>query len=504
MAIEDNGLNNSCKLFIELVQARLSGEISEPEKLPELPSTYIDVPLPAYNEPTQTTTSQTASLTGDDTFETTAEVAYSDRSARPSLIGERPLETRDYLFMLAAYFCTFWCLGFINTLGVLGVELLESFPDSKVIILMIPAIGCGLAYAPGLLIGFLINKFGCPVVIIAGGFLQGSAILMSVFGNHAMFLLFSIGVLLGMSTCFVSVTNSVFVGIYFGNRASVFLSILSTAGPTGAVIFPFLINICIEQYGWRGCLLIFSGVYFNIIPCGMYLWFCQKKAQNMATNNAVQLPENINTPKRLFDTSVFRNLLFTVFLFAMSSITGYINLIMASLPMYLVFNGFNLSMSALGYSIMSIVSIPPRIIMGIILRLTGWPFVYFYIVLSISVALMIFIMMGITGFTSLIFCCVMLGLLYGCPIGLYSLVVLEFIGSQKYSSAMGISETTNGIMIICQGLISGVLVNLSGSYQLSFYSFGAISICTNLVMAASLAREYIKRKQFDFRLFSKK
>ena len=54
-----------------------------------------------------------------------------------------------------------------------------------------------LLFYKGLMIGFFINKFGCSAVILAGGFLQGLAILVSVFGNHAVFLFFTIGVLLG-------------------------------------------------------------------------------------------------------------------------------------------------------------------------------------------------------------------------------------------------------------------------------------------------------------------
>ena len=68
---------------------------------------------------------------------------------------------------------------------------------------------------------------------------------------------------------------------------------------------------------------------------------------------------------------------------------------------------------------------------------------------------MVYIITLSSEFTFLLSCCIMLGLFIGSPIGLYSLVVLEFIGSQKYSSAMGISETTNGLLIIFQGLISG-------------------------------------------------
>ena len=155
-------------------------------------------------------------------------------------------------------------------------------------------------------------------------------------------------------------TNLVFVGIYFGNRASVFLSIMSTAGPVGAIIFPFLISFCIDQYSWHGCLLIFSGITFNIIPCGIFLWFCQKKAQNIIRANIVQLPENVDTPKKLFDTSVFKNLLFTIFLFTMSTTLGLMNLMLSTLPNYLVNNGFSFSMSARAFSILFITSIPPK------------------------------------------------------------------------------------------------------------------------------------------------
>lgn len=78
-----------------------------------------------------------------------AEVAYGNRSSRPSLIGERPLQIRDYLFISAAYFCSFCNVGFMNAFSILGIELLKTFSNSKAIILIIPAIGIGLSSAAG-------------------------------------------------------------------------------------------------------------------------------------------------------------------------------------------------------------------------------------------------------------------------------------------------------------------------------------------------------------------
>lgn len=504
MAIGDNGVNEPCNIFIVQCQANSTIDKSVLEKIPEQHANYINVPPPSYDETILETSSQRASLTEDDIFETTAEVAYGDRSSRPSLIGERPLQIRDYLFISAAYFCSFCNVGFMNALSILGIELLKTFSNAKAIILIIPAIGIGLSSAAGLLVGLLINKFGCSAVIIAGGVLQSLALLISVFGNHAMFLLFTMGVLLGIGCCCVYVTNAVFIGIYFGNRAPVFLSILATAGPSGAIVFPFLITFCVDLYGWRGTLLIFSGIFFNVIPCGIFLWFCQKKAENMTRKNVIQLPENVNTPKKLLDASVFKNLLFNVFLFTMSTTMGFMNIFITILPSFLFSKGFSLSMSAQACSIMFITSVPPKLIMGIILKLTGWNFEYIFIIISLGFSIMSYIITLVTGYTPLLACCITMGLLIGIPIGLYSLVVLELIGRQKYSSAMGISETINGIVIICQGLISGVLINTYDSYELPLYTFAAVSIFTNLIMATSLGREHIKKIQFNLKLLSKK
>ena len=71
MANRDNGVNKSGNIFIEQSQANITSDISMLEKNPGLPSNYEDLTPQLYDETFQNTTSQKASLTVDDIFETT-------------------------------------------------------------------------------------------------------------------------------------------------------------------------------------------------------------------------------------------------------------------------------------------------------------------------------------------------------------------------------------------------------------------------------------------------
>jgi len=71
---------------------------------------------------------------------------------------------------------------------------------------------------------------------------------------------------LGLSITYIGTLTS--VAQYFDGRSKcIALSFVTFASGVGSIIFPPLLNLLVDKYGWRGCLLIISGIVFNLVPC---------------------------------------------------------------------------------------------------------------------------------------------------------------------------------------------------------------------------------------------
>lgn len=156
------------------------------------------------------------------------------------------------------------------------------------------------------------------------------------------------------------VTVFVVVGVYFGSRATVFISILSTAGPIGGVIFPLFIPYIIRVYNWNVCLFLLSGVAFNICPLGLYILFCQNKANK--TNQQYIIPLRLKSTKKLLDVTVFKNVMFSLFLLPLCLSNGYMNFVMSIYASYIANKGFLLLETGHLYSIFCAASIIIRLV----------------------------------------------------------------------------------------------------------------------------------------------
>ena len=67
----------------------------------------------------------------------------------------------------------------------------------------------------------------------------------------------------------IYIASYVCVSTFFLSKRPLATSISSCGSSAGIFLFGFLYRVCIDHYGWRGALLIFSGLMANGIACGV-------------------------------------------------------------------------------------------------------------------------------------------------------------------------------------------------------------------------------------------
>lgn len=74
---------------------------------------------------------------------------------------------------------------------------------------------------------------------------------------------------LGSGTSFLFIAINCGIASYFDQSSKQLMSLISTGGAVGAIIFPIFISKLTELYSWRGSLLLLSACTMHSVPCGL-------------------------------------------------------------------------------------------------------------------------------------------------------------------------------------------------------------------------------------------
>ncbi|KZS15182.1 Monocarboxylate transporter [Daphnia magna] len=157
--------------------------------------------------------------------------------------------------------------GITFSFGVIYAELLDYFKESKGYTAVIGSLFMATPLLSGPLASSLTDRFGCRAVTIAGSIVAAIGLFLTSLSNsvEALFFTFLIAGL-GLSLCYVAAIAV--VAFYFDKRLSLATGLAVCGSGIGTFIFAPITQYLINEYGWRGAMLILSGIFLNIVICG--------------------------------------------------------------------------------------------------------------------------------------------------------------------------------------------------------------------------------------------
>lgn len=176
-----------------------------------------------------------------------------------------------WIIILSAFLTSVISDGLAFSCGVLYSELLAVFEESKSITSWIPSLFLGVPMIAGPLAGALATKYGCRKVLMLGGVVTSVGIFASAFANSVALLCFLFGIVAGTGLSMGYVTSVVMVAFYFEKRRALATGLAVCGSGIGTFVFAPLFEYLIEEYTWRGSLIILSGITLNLVVCGALL-----------------------------------------------------------------------------------------------------------------------------------------------------------------------------------------------------------------------------------------
>ncbi|XP_060068614.1 monocarboxylate transporter 14-like [Ylistrum balloti] len=152
-------------------------------------------------------------------------------------------------------------VGFVFNMSILISELMRTFGKQKSETALVQSITIGILYTAGAVSGKCLFRYGVRSTGIIGSILVSLGLILSFFANNIPHLIATIGVV----SVYISAVTS--IGEYFEEDSKLALSFLTFGSGCGCMVIPFLFHRLIEEFGWRGSLLILGGLMANAI-CG--------------------------------------------------------------------------------------------------------------------------------------------------------------------------------------------------------------------------------------------
>uniref|UniRef100_T1IP78 Major facilitator superfamily (MFS) profile domain-containing protein n=1 Tax=Strigamia maritima TaxID=126957 RepID=T1IP78_STRMM len=193
-----------------------------------------------------------------------------------------------WVVVFAAFMINLIADGITHSFGVMYVEFLNFFKESKGKTAWIGSLFMGIPLLAGPLASALADRFGCRKVTIAGALLAALGFILSSLSESIELLFLTFGIMSGFGLALCYVAAIVIVAYYFEKKRSFATGLAVSGSGIGTFIFAPLTQYLLGEFQWRGTILILAGFFLNIVVCGALMrdleWTKKKyKCEKMST-----------------------------------------------------------------------------------------------------------------------------------------------------------------------------------------------------------------------------
>lgn len=172
--------------------------------------------------------------------------------------------------------------GTINSFGVFLPKLVDHFDEGKGTVAWIGSLLAGVNLGIGPLASVLINTYGCRATCVAGSVFAMIAISLSTLSNSLVVLTITYGIFGGIGLGVMYLPAVVCVGQYFDKKRSLAIGITVCGTGLGSFVMAPFAAMLLDNYDWRGSILIMSAVIFNGAVRLINLLFFNHEENNMS------------------------------------------------------------------------------------------------------------------------------------------------------------------------------------------------------------------------------
>ncbi|KAH8421272.1 hypothetical protein KR009_012130, partial [Drosophila setifemur] len=151
-------------------------------------------------------------------------------------------------------------LAALPSFGLVFGDFLKSIgAETSAMAIITSAFFSSMSFA-GLFSGSLFQRFGMRAVGVTGGILYFLGTLFQAFATSTMHLLLAFSLVQGLAFGLIVPTSYTTFNHYFVKNRVMWMSFAQTLIGLGSMLYPIVMQRLLQWYGFRGCLLILSGL----------------------------------------------------------------------------------------------------------------------------------------------------------------------------------------------------------------------------------------------------
>ncbi|XP_023120770.1 monocarboxylate transporter 4 [Amphiprion ocellaris] len=401
--------------------------------------------------------------------------------------------------LVGCFVITGFSYAFPKAVSVFFKELIREFDVGYSDTAWISSILLAMLYGTGPLCSVLVNRFGCRPVMMVGGLFASLGMILASFAKSIIHIYLCTGVITGLGLALNFQPSLIMLNRYFSEKRPLANGLAAAGSPVALCCLSPLGQVLQYQYGWRGGFLILGGMLLNCCACGALMRpLLPPKKPLELEENAPKAEDKPQAKKKLLDFSVFKDRGFVIYTTAAS-----IMVLGLFVPPVFVVNyakglGYEDTKSALLLTILGFVDMFARPASGLI---AGMKWVRPRCVYLFSFAM---IFNGVTdlvgsqadNYVGLVVFCIFFGISYGMVGALQFEVLMAIVGTEKFSSAIGLVLLMEAIAVLVGPPGAGRLLDATHKYMYVFLLAGCEVTLSAIVIA--LGNFFcIKRKQED-------
>ncbi|NXB75491.1 MOT3 protein, partial [Donacobius atricapilla] len=420
-----------------------------------------------------------------------------------------------WIVLLGCFVITGFSYAFPKAVSVYFKELMKDFHVGYSDTAWISSIMLAMLYGTGPVCSIMVNQFGCRPVMLIGGLLASAGMILASFTTNIIELYLTAGVLTGLGMALNFQPSLIMLGTYFDKRRPLANGLAAAGSPVFLSSLSPLGQVLLEKFGWRGGFLIMGGLLLNCCTCGavmrpldMGMKRKMGKAQDKyeakemlpiggkseegisttdGTKKGKKAKKKTKKGKKLLDFSIFSNRGFIIY-----TISKFILVLGLFVPPILLVNyakdtGVPDTEAAFLLSIIGFIDIFARPACGMVAGLK-WVRPHVAYLFSFSM-----LFNGLTdicsarasNYTGLVIFCVFFGISYGMVGALQFEVLMAIVGSQKFSSAIGLVLLIEAFAVLIGPPSAGRLVDALKNYEVIFYLAGSEVVLSALFLGVA-------------------
>ncbi|XP_059809175.1 monocarboxylate transporter 3 [Hypanus sabinus] len=418
--------------------------------------------------------------------------------------GDPPDGGWGWMVLAGCFVVTGFSYAFPKAVSVYFKELMHDFHIGYSDTAWISSIILAMLYGTGPLCSITVNRFGCRPVMLVGGLLASSGMIIASFSINITQLYLSAGVLTGLGLALNFQPSLIMLGRYFNKRRPLANGLAAAGSPVFLSALSPVGQLLQDTYGWRGAFLIMGGLLLNCCMCGAVMrplesltarrdgrpeakeMLPPEKGKGKAEQAGAQQGEG-KQGRKLLDFSVFRDRGFVIY-----TVAKFIMVLGLFVPPIMIVNyakdmGVADRDAAFLLSIIGFIDIFARPLSGL---LAGLPLLrpriaYFFGFSMLCNGLTDVLSARVATYPGLIAFCIFFGVSYGMVGALQFEVLMAIVGSHNFPSAIGLLLLIEAIGVLIGPPSAGRLVDTFKSYELVFYMAGAELILSAFILVGA-------------------